>query len=106
MSFHISTFTVDTINDFPEIVSSNYEQSEIDAMVDKVKSDPETYLFAIDTYPENDIRPLLKCVAPCLTCLDAIPDYCLSCWGQFAGEDSDGVPQANLKYFLQKKNGA
>lgn len=71
-------------------------------MVSKVKSDPETYLFAIDDYPLNDIRPLLKCVAPCLSCLDAFPDYCMSCWGQFAGEDETGVPQPNLRYFLQR----
>lgn len=75
-------------------------------MVSKVKTNPEQYLFAIDIYPSNDIRPLLKCVAPCLTCLNAVPDYCTSCWGQFAGEDASGVPQANLKYFLQKKEGA
>lgn len=98
MSFHISTFTVDTINDFTT-------EAELTNMVSTVKGDPERYLFAIDTYPDNDIRPLLKCVAPCLTCLDAFPDYCLSCWGQYAGEDANGDPQENTKYFLQKKDG-
>jgi hypothetical protein len=106
MAFHISTYTVDLINDFEDIEKNNYAQTDIDTMVTKVKSDPARYLFNIDTLPGNELRPLLKCVAPCLGCLDAFPDYCMSCWGQFAGDDENGVPQDNKKYFLQKKDAA
>jgi hypothetical protein len=82
-------------------------------MVDKIKSEVERtsnkpdegvegkYLYAIDELKVTDLKPLLKCKSPCYTCLDAVADYCLSCWGQYAGEDETGTRQANTNFFLQ-----
>ena len=65
-SFHLATWTVDTVTDFPEIIENNYAQDDIDAMVAKIKNwvdagtdtpVTEKYLYSIDTYEENDTMP-------------------------------------------------
>jgi hypothetical protein len=108
MSFHIATWTVDTATEFPDIITNDYAAADIAAMVDTLKTyytapgakAGDKYLYAIDVMLGNDLKPLLKCDSPCFTCLDAVSTYCLSCWGQFAGEDSTGARQANTMYYL------
>jgi hypothetical protein len=80
-------------------------------MVEKIKThildggEATRYLYSIDKYEETDTIPELQCEAPCYTCLDANPNFCMSCWGEFAGTDSDGNKNANEKYFLQQEPG-
>lgn len=62
-----------------------------------------TYFKGIDVYPislefNDNIIPLLKCVAPCYTCLDSDPEYCLSCWGR---STDTGLDQPFETFFLQ-----
>lgn len=86
-SFHIDTWTIDTEKQFTDIITNDYDEDSITKMFTTIKNkvlggeDASEYLFHIDTYHGHDIKPELKCVAPCYTCLEAFPDYCMSCWG-------------------------
>ena len=100
VSFFIRTVTFDLQKDgYADIITSNYESSLVKNWLQEMNSQAytslnNTYFVGVDTYPWNDIRPILKCAPPCYTCLESRPDYCLSCWGR------DSAPGFR-DYFLQ-----
>lgn len=111
-SFHLSTYTFDLETDnagrpydssFEALVQDQVKkQLEIQA---GLSSGPEPTPFSptgVDEVVGNDLRPRLLCNAPCLTCLESNPDYCLACWGRGTYKDSEGTIENDLLFLMSR----
>jgi hypothetical protein len=86
-TFFIRTVTFDlAATGWGSVITNGYVESEVNTWLDSLSNIPfsslnSSHFVGVDDYPWNDIFPLLKCQAPCYTCLESNPEYCLSCWG-------------------------
>jgi hypothetical protein len=81
-AFHLETFDFDVAKDYGYLVTTNYDEASVKKFETFIKADPQKYVIhGIDALQGNSKKPVLKCEAPCYTCLDAKPRWCTSCWG-------------------------
>jgi len=81
-AFHLETFDFDIAKDYSYLEAANYDAASVKKFETAVKADPQKLVIhGIDALQGNSKRPVLKCLAPCYTCLDAKPQWCTSCWG-------------------------
>ena len=98
-AFHIETYDFDVAKDYAYLATANYDAASVKKFSDAVKLDPAKYVIhGIDELPGNTKKPILRCEAPCYTCLDAKPRWCTSCWGPGTLDPADAT---NKMTFLQ-----
>lgn len=84
-AFHIETFTFDE-DYYKAVKDANFDEQTTKKFVETVfKDKPDKMKKGIDAYLTDDLKPKLKCNAPCYTCLDSDPNWCRSCWGALGG---------------------
>lgn len=95
-AFHIETFTFEPIY-YDAVIKANFDTPSTKNFVKAVFNDkPDKKKKGIDAHLTDDLKPKLKCNAPCYTCLDSDPNWCQSCWGKGALGGSK-----YKEYFLQ-----
>lgn len=81
-AFHIETFTFNE-DYYKGVKDANFDAKSSSKFVEAVfKDKPDKVKKGIDAYLTDDLKPKLKCNAPCYTCLDSDPNWCRSCWGK------------------------
>ena len=84
-AFHLETFTFD-YDYYSAVTDANYDLKVASKFVGTAFNDgPDKIKKGIDALLTDDLKPQLKCNAPCYTCLDSDPDWCRSCWGAQGG---------------------
>ena len=103
-AFHIETFDFDIAKDYAYLTAANYDAASVKKFETFVKADPAKYVIhGIDELPGNSKKPILKCEAPCYTCLDAKPTWCTSCWGPGTLDPADATNK--LTFLMTARNG-
>lgn len=75
-AFHIETFTFD-LDYYKAVRDAGFDAKTSSKFVETVFRDkPDKMKKGIDAHLVDDLKPKLKCNAPCYTCLESDPNWC------------------------------